>query len=233
MTDKEIFEKLVAEIERRYNEKDRCGDDIRANVYKSLLSFIDTTQKEPKKRNATGKLKECIDNITDESLAKARKQLQEEPKECMYARDNYTDEDRKVLCDGCEEKCAYAIAGVISTNAHVKKEPVSEDLEQASFDNAQKNYKEGFRGAAMQAFNEGVLWQKQKDAEAINENALLYSARLEGVEIGKAEMKQKMKDAVTAEVRTVEDFMGTTTFRCVCDKYKVGDKVKLIIIKED
>ncbi len=29
-------------------------------------------------REATGKLKECIDNITDESLAKARKQLQEE-----------------------------------------------------------------------------------------------------------------------------------------------------------
>ena len=32
-----------------------------------------------KDREATGKLKECIDNITDESLAKARKQLQEEP----------------------------------------------------------------------------------------------------------------------------------------------------------
>ena len=48
MTDKEKLDKLVAEIERRYNEKDRCGDDIRANVYKSLLSFIDTTQKEAK-----------------------------------------------------------------------------------------------------------------------------------------------------------------------------------------
>lgn len=31
-----------------------------------------------KSKEATGKLKECIDNITDESLAKARKQLQEE-----------------------------------------------------------------------------------------------------------------------------------------------------------
>lgn len=31
--------------------------------------------------------------------------MQEEPKECMYSKDNYTDEDRKVLCDGCEEDC--------------------------------------------------------------------------------------------------------------------------------
>ena len=58
----------------------------------------------------------------------------EEPvseKECMYSKDNYTDEDRKILCEDCKEKCAYAIAGVISTNAQVKKEPVSEDLEAA------------------------------------------------------------------------------------------------------
>ena len=34
--------------------------------------------------------------------------MQEEPKQCMYSKDNYTDEDRKVLCDGCEEECKYA-----------------------------------------------------------------------------------------------------------------------------
>ena len=33
--------------------------------------------------------------------------MQEEPKECMYSKDNYTDEDRKALCDGCEEKCEF------------------------------------------------------------------------------------------------------------------------------
>lgn len=42
-----------------------------------------------------------------------------------------------------------------------------------------------------------------------------------------------LKGAVTAEVRIVEDFMGTTTFRCISDKYKQGDKVKVIIIKEN
>ena len=34
--------------------------------------------------------------------------MQEEPKECMYSKDHYTDKDRKVLCDGCEEECKYA-----------------------------------------------------------------------------------------------------------------------------
>lgn len=33
--------------------------------------------------------------------------MQEEPKECMYSKDNYTDEDRKALCDGCEEECEF------------------------------------------------------------------------------------------------------------------------------
>jgi hypothetical protein len=31
--------------------------------------------------------------------------MQEEPKKCMYALDDFNDEDRKVTCDGCEEEC--------------------------------------------------------------------------------------------------------------------------------
>lgn len=41
-------------------------------------------------------------------------ELVEEPKRCMYPKDHYTDEDRKVLCKDCEEECEYS-----------KKEPVS------------------------------------------------------------------------------------------------------------
>ena len=44
--------------------------------------------------------------------------LQEKPKKCMYSKDNFTDEDRKVLCDGCEEECEHA----------QNQEHVSEDL---------------------------------------------------------------------------------------------------------
>lgn len=35
-------------------------------------------------------------------------QLVEVNKMCMYSKDNFTDEDRKVLCEGCEEECEYA-----------------------------------------------------------------------------------------------------------------------------
>ena len=47
--------------------------------------------------------------------------LQEELKECMYSKENYTDEDRITLCEGCEEECRF----------NKKEEPVSEDLEKA------------------------------------------------------------------------------------------------------
>ena len=59
-------------------------------------------------------------------------------KECMYARDNYTDEDRKVLCDGCEEECKYA----------QKEEPVSDDtmtIRKEWFEQCKKSwYNEGY-----------------------------------------------------------------------------------------
>lgn len=65
--------------------------------------------------------------------------LQEELKECMYSKDNYTDEDRKALCDGCEEKCRFnkkeeSINNGLDLGCGViwkDEEPVSEDFEQA------------------------------------------------------------------------------------------------------
>ena len=67
--------------------------------------------------------------------------LQEEPvseKKCMFTKNSYTDEDRKVLCDGCEEECKYArkeepvseqkLSNVERTVKN-RKEPVSEELE--------------------------------------------------------------------------------------------------------
>ena len=45
--------------------------------------------------------------------------MQKKPK-CMYSKDNFTDEDRKVLCEGCVEGCEH--------NSR-KEKPVSEDLE--------------------------------------------------------------------------------------------------------
>ena len=44
---------------------------------------------------------------------------QDSVSKCMYSMDDFTDEDRKALCDGCEEDCEY----------NKKGNPVSKDLE--------------------------------------------------------------------------------------------------------
>jgi len=108
MTDKEKLEKLVSILIKRLymhktkadigsTEKELFDEKIENAQYeecKDILNIIDSMQEEPNitgisSKQATGKLKECIDNITEESLAKFRKQMEENPKECMYARDNY------------------------------------------------------------------------------------------------------------------------------------------------
>lgn len=186
MTNEELLEKVRAEIERLIDSKDPNTylGVLKIEAYKDVLSLIDSMQEECnitgiKSKEATDKLKECIDNQTEEGLEKARKQLEELTKECMYSKDNYTDEDRKVLCDGCEEECEFnkkekPVNNGIDLGCGViwkDEEPVSEDLEKASFDNAQKNYKEGFRGTAMQAFNEGADWRMaQMMAKAVKVN---------------------------------------------------------------
>lgn len=59
--------------------------------------------------------------LCDTSEDASNFELVEEPKECMFTKDFYTDEDRKALCEGCEEECKYSKKG----------KPVGEDLEQA------------------------------------------------------------------------------------------------------
>ena len=141
-----------------------------------------------------------LDEQRIEAIGMAVKALQEEPKKkCMYSNDNYTDEDRKVLCDGCKEECRF----------NTQEIPVSEDLE-AFIKERVKNIpivlRSGFHELCRQLIRDGAQWQKQ----------------------------EMMKDAVPAEVRKVENFIGATTFRCFyVNKYKAGEEVKLIIIKED
>ena len=110
------------------------------------------------------------------------------------------------------------------------EEPVSEDLEEAAKMYAKKE-SHGYEPCnIVETFKAGANWQKQKDAEALNENALLYNARLEGVEIGKAEMKQQMmKEAIEAEYWDCSLMLDAG----MRDIFKDGDEVKLIIIKED
>ena len=121
MTDKEKLDKLVAEMIGDYNIKtEKCrGINEQAHQYYGG------------KRDALSEILKSIDT------------MQKEPKECMYSKDNYTDEDRKVLCEGCEEECKF----------NKKEEPASEDLDK-EIDNAHK------------LFYEEVGWDSAEGARA-------------------------------------------------------------------
>ena len=209
MTDKEKLEKIVAYLMRRmyaHNQKADIGstgeifdekiENAKYEECRDTLNFIDSMQEECnitsiKSKEATGKLKECIDNITDESLAKARKQLQEESQVCMYSTANYTDEDRKALCDGCEEECKYAsnIPPVFDEGywERLGEKSVSEGLEQA-IDTYLATYFGGEKEKQEWPFLKKMAihfaeWQKQKDSipvsEDLEEVIRKYEQRLE------------------------------------------------------
>jgi hypothetical protein len=117
-------------------------------------------------------------------------------KKCMFTKDSYTDEDRKVLCEDCKEKCEYS----------KKEEPVSEDLGDY-INELSKQFPEVSFAKLSRIAVRVAKWQKeQMIAKAID--AELYS---DGMFIPLIGVKDREK---------VSDI-------------KFGDKVKVIIIKED
>lgn len=72
-----------------------------------------------------GEAAEVVTKFEDE-LIKSNL-TKEEPKECMYSKDSYTDEDRKVLCDGCEEDCKYNKKETVNDNC-LLNEPSIPDI---------------------------------------------------------------------------------------------------------
>lgn len=129
-------------------------------------------------------------------------------------------------------------------NEYHKEEPVSEDLEQA-IDTYLASYFGGEKEKQEWPFLKKMAiyfanWQKQKDAETLNQNALLYDARLKGIEIGKAEMKQQMMAKAVDAIVKIDaggyPYVDSTIELYDYDKdiplAKRGDKVKVIVIKE-
>ena len=134
MTDK--IERILAFIEERikWNTKmmkhDYKPSDIgRIEEAKCIRRFINSMQEPKQKFNVGDRIRlkgttakgDVITNIykaedgntyfefenSDDALANKDWELVEEPKKCLYSKDNYTEEDRKVLCDGCED-CEYS-----------------------------------------------------------------------------------------------------------------------------
>lgn len=153
MTNEEKLAKVRAEIERRYNYHKDHADD-----YAGTDHFW--------KADEDRELLSFIDSI------------QKEPKECMYTKDNYTDEDRKVLCEDCKEECEFnkkeeSINKGLDLGCGViwkDEEPVSEELEKACeqlAENARKHKAETSspffsQGDYKQGVIDGAKWQKAK-----------------------------------------------------------------------
>lgn len=120
--------KVKAEIERRIAEVNldsiedwryRLQREHDIELMKSILSIIDSPEEEPKSFNEA--IQEGDDVRYNEdlgcrvNLSQLKRVAKKDPRYCIYSKDDYTDEDRKTLCDGCEEECEF--------------KPVSEGLE--------------------------------------------------------------------------------------------------------
>ena len=80
----------------------------------------------------------------------------------------------------------------------MQEEPVSYDLNEAAIEYFKEALSTG-NDSKLDAFRAGANWQKQKDNQ--NESDMAVIAHLDGVEKGKAIMKQQMlKDAIDGDV---------------------------------
>lgn len=189
------------------------------------------------KENTIKELKEALDSLDiinkyRLNLIRAIEYLQEQPiseKKCMFTKDNYIDENRKILCEDCKEKCEYS----------KKEESVSEDLEKAAnewdakasfnpFYMALDSYSNPYEvkqdyTTHAKSFKAGAQWQKEKDDE---EKVLIYKHGFEDCK------EQIMTNAIDSHCF---GFQGAAlfSFRLPADKYLVGSKVKIFVIKED
>ena len=169
MTDK--VQKIREEVERLKLQllRGACSSQIametmcKEEAYNEVLAILDTMQEEPKHRfnvgdkvqSVSGKIAKIESVGTDKYWCIGEQgmsipfkyqdqwELVEKPKQCMYSKDNYTEEDRKVLCEGCEEKCEFNQVKESAEFQHVNdmckengnsltQEPVSDDLEKAA-----------------------------------------------------------------------------------------------------
>ena len=209
-------EKFRAEIERRKNLADKQED----NGYFTARS------------DAYAELLTFIDS------------MQEEPKKCMYSKDNYTDEDRKVLCNGCEEECEF----------NKKKVSVSKDWS-AEFDKILEPYKNSHNYNKLclilrwwkSNYERWWQWKLNKKEEPVSEDmeeaAKTYAKKeshgyepcniVKTFKVGANWQKQQMmRGATDGQLENGEDYLRIKCLSMGCQPQDDGKLVKLIIIKE-
>ena len=108
----------------------------------------------------------------------------------------------------------------------LKEEPVSEDLEEVANDYGIRQGAE-LKPFAFKFFKAGAKWQREQDQSTIElaEDHAMFA----GMEKMKEQMMAKAIDA------NCFGFQGAAlfSFRLPSDKYLVGSKVKVIVIKND
>lgn len=215
---------MIDKVQKIREEVARIQLYTQSEVLKQVLDYIDVVQKEP---------------ISE--------------KKCMFTKDSYADEDRKVLCEDCKEKCEYS----------KKEEPVSKDLEEAAFDYAEScKYEGGEKLLCIEHFKAGAYWKEQQfeknrlahcDAQTEEEAEIEQSfvmgiierehrqptfddAIKYGMQLQKEQMMAIAIDASVTDIRTYKE-ENEVDFTVMYEKgiipYEIEQEVKLIIIKED
>ena len=179
-------------------------------------------------------------NLSNVERTEKNRKEEPKPKKCMFTLEEFTEEDRKVLCEDCDDDCEYA----------KKVKPVSEELEEASLlyypkmsrisephgiipaDN-QSHYLGDANEDNRKAFKAGAQWQKEQDKQWLAENHKHIFAK------GRDSMEQQMiKNAVSGLVTESAGGDGWVNVQTGFVKsedvnVKFGDKIKIIVVKED
>lgn len=139
MTDK--VQKIREEVEKRFEQiKNSVRESDSGAFYqlKELLEFIDSLQEEP---------------VSE--------------KKCMFTKDNYTDEDRKVLCEDCKEKCEYNKKGEPVSGLDNGDMPVERWEQAVKAASNQRNYRssKGLTETRDDYFVDGVQWADEHPKE--------------------------------------------------------------------
>lgn len=234
MTD---IEKIRAEIERLFTNYSSENTLLAAGVRQALISlrsFINSLPEEPV-RNPTHN-----ERMSKERFAEACKAA------CNDT--NYRSHNGMT-----ETRDDYFVDGVQWADEHPIKEPVSENLEEAAVE-AFKQIVDGGKNNFLEIFKAGAQWQynqleknrlaacdKQTDEEREREQDFCDKIIIgehrqptfsDAIEYGiKWQKEQMMKDAVDAKI-TLYDGISYVS-KEILSQYKPGDKVKVIIVKEE
>lgn len=198
--------KILAEIERLFKSYDSVSDYPRMGVCTSLLSFINSLPEEPlneKQMYKAGYLDGFEDGVRDSM----------EKEEELINKSAWLTELKEKLDNASEEQLKEWY------DKYLKDDNVSEDLEESA-----EKYVQGFHTAIQrmckESFKEGAQWQKEQLMKGFCYETEVY---LESDGDGIDTELMEWLDLENTEICQLPESLDL----------KAGDKVKVIIVKEN